>query len=263
MELVVKEYKRKEKSLSFTIKEKEINGLTGNHLEEILKIIKLNGEHNNQIEINHEKVKEKNRYEVKKKIIVIEEEWQEKSFGNTLEEIMIDQMKEYEIYPKNLEKKLKDSLKIVGLEPTLLTREFATLSQSEKKKFQISLGLLLNPEMIILIEPFKVLDQKNRKKLMMVMKKIKENFQKTIVIVSNDPNILYEETDHLIIYKNDKILVEGKTKELYQRVEFLKRHKVELPEIIEFIYYARKNKNAKIDYCVDIRDLIKDIYKHV
>ena len=158
---------------------------------------------------------------------------------------------------------MKDSLKIVGLDDTYLKRNFYTLSTSEKKLFQLSLELLLNPEIIILEEPLKVLDMKNRKRIMMVLKKIKDTYQKTIVILSNDPEVLYKETDHLILFKNDKILVEDKTMDVYQRVDFLKRHKVEIPEIVEITYLAKKNKNVKIDYFRDVRDIIKDIYKHV
>ena len=50
---------------------------------------------------------------------------------------------------------------------------------------------------------------------------------------------------------------------IYQRVDFLKRNKFDVPEIIEFTYLAKKKKAVKIDYHKDIRDIIKDIYKHV
>ena len=43
----------------------------------------------------------------------------------------------------------------------------------------------------------------------------------------------------------------------------MKRNKIDIPEIIEFTYLAKKQKNVKIDYHKDIRDIIKDIYKHV
>ena len=40
-------------------------------------------------------------------------------------------------------------------------------------------------------------------------------------------------------------------------------NKFSIPEIIEFTYLAKKKKSVKIDYHKDIRDIIKDIYKHV
>ena len=103
----------------------------------------------------------------------------------------------------------------------------------------------------------------NKKKIRMVLRRIKDQFEKTIIIVSNNPNTLLQETEELIIFKNDKILAQENTMDCYQRVDFLKKHKIEVPDIIDFVYLAKKNKKAKIDYAKDIRDLIKDIYKHV
>ena len=53
------------------------------------------------------------------------------------------------------------------------------------------------------------------------------------------------------------------TLDAYKEVDYLKRHKIDIPEIIEITHLAKKNKNIKIDYFKDVRDIIKDIYKHV
>ena len=262
MELTLKEYPYKDKKISFTLKEKEINGMSGNHLEEFIEIIRLNGKVKDHIKINHKDIKEKDYYDIKKKIAYVEENSKPSTYLSIREE-MIDYIKQIEVYPKNLNKKLKDSLKIVGLDESILERNKNTLSASEEKLVQIAIILLGNPELIILDEPFKRLDMKNKKKIMMILKKIKDQNNRTIVITSNDPEVLYQNTEHLILLKNDKVLLEEETEDAYKRVDFLKKHKVELPEIVEFTYLARKNKNAKIDYFKDIRDIIKDIYKHV
>ena len=262
MELELKEYPYKDKKISFTLEEKQINGLSGSHIEDIIEIIRLNGKRKDHIKINHKEIKEKDICEIKKKIAYIQEIPVE-SKSLTIKEEMIEYIKQQETYPKNLKKKLKDSLKIVGLEETILERNYATLSSSEQKMVQVAKELLCNPELIILEEPFKRLDMKSKKDFIRVLRKIKDQNNRTIVIVSDDPEVLYQDTEHLIIIKNEKVLLEEKTQEAYQRVDFLKKHKVEIPEIIEFTYLAKKKKNVKIDYFRDIRDIIKDIYKHV
>lgn len=262
MELEWKDYKYKDKKLSFTIRGKEINGICGNHLEDIIEVIRLIPPERKNIYVSRLEIREDQVYEIKKKISFVPKKMENSSYPSVVEE-MIDYIKQNEVYPKNLMKKLKDSVKIVGLEESVLARNMNTLSTSEKKLVQIAKELLLNPEILILEEPLKVLDMKNRKKLMMVLRKIKDQGNRTIVMVSNDPEDLYKETDHLIVYKNNQIVVEGKTTDVYQRVDFLKKHKVEIPEIVEFTYLAKKNKKVKLDYFRDIRDIIKDIYKHV
>ena len=67
----------------------------------------------------------------------------------------------------------------------------------------------------------------------------------------------------MIFVKNNEILLQGATNDVYQRVDYLKRNKFDIPNIVEFTYIAKKKKKVKIDYHKDIRDIIKDIYKHV
>ena len=263
MELEFKNYKYKDNRLSFTIKEKEINGITGNHIDEIINLIRLDVNNIKNILVNKKELREKDYYDIKRKISYIPESIDNKANYLTIEEDMIEYIKKREVYPKNLQKKLKDSLKIVGLDSSLLERYIFSLSTSEKKLVQIAKELLLNPEIIILEEPLKVLDMNNRKKIMMVLKRIKDQYNKAIIIVSIDPEVLLKETEHLIIYKNDKVLLDDNTLDAYKEVDYLKRHKIDIPEIIEITHLAKKNKNIKIDYFKDVRDIIKDIYKHV
>ena len=67
----------------------------------------------------------------------------------------------------------------------------------------------------------------------------------------------------MLFIKNNDILLSGPTNELYLRVDFLKRNKFDIPDIIEFTYITKKKKQVKIDYHKDVRDIIKDIYKHI
>ncbi len=259
MELELKNYPYKENKISFTIKEKEINGISSYDINEIIDWIKNN---HNYKKIDHKEIKESEWNAIKRQMVVVSKQMKDNIHEETIEHLMMEYMKQRDIYPRNLSKKIKDSMRIVGLPESILERGIYTLSTSEQKLVQIAISLLSNPDMILLEEPFQVLDLKNRKKIMMILKKIKDQYKKTIVILSTDPECLLKETDHLIIIKNHKVLLEDKTLEIYKQVDFLKKHRVELPDIIEFTYLARKMKNIKIDYYKDIRDIIKDIYKH-
>ena len=66
----------------------------------------------------------------------------------------------------------------------------------------------------------------------------------------------------MIFVKNNHTVLEGDTNESYTRVDFLKRQGFSIPDIVEMTYKAKKTKGVKIIYHKDIRDLIKDIYKH-
>ena len=144
-----------------------------------------------------------------------------------------------------------------------LERDLVTLSNSEKKLILIARGLLSNPDTILIEEPFMYLDLKQEKRLVMLLNKLKEQYNKTIVIKSEDIDSLYKYTNNIIIIKNMQVLLEGDTKEVLHRVDYLKRNGISIPNAVRFTYLANKDKDAKIDYHSDIRDIIKDIYKHV
>lgn len=198
----------------------------------------------------------------KKRISIIREDFESISFKSTIYEYMNYEIENKNIVLKNDLKKINDSLKIVGLNKLSLDRNINTLSESEKKLLQLAIALLSNPEVLIFEEPFNKLDLKNEKTLVLLLRKIKEKYDKTIIFISSNSNLLYKYTDYLIVY-DDKLLREGKTSTILEDVEFLKRNSLSVPEIVEFTYLAKKKYNVKIDYHSDIRDIIKDIYKHV
>lgn len=260
MEIKFKDYELGKESISFTIKEGLITGITGNSKEELEKIIYLKNNYNGKITINRKSNININEY--KNKIVLIRKNMLNKYFQGKVYESMYYEIKRKGLVLKNPKKKLLDSLKIVGLDYTYLNRDLNTLSNSEKKLIELSISLLSNPELIIVEEPFIGLDMKKEKEIYSLYQKIKEKYNKTIVFISDDTTMLYKYTDNMIISKNNKIIAEDTTSNVFQRVDFLKKNSIEVPEIVLMTYLAKK-KNVKIDYHKDIRDIIKDIYKHV
>ena len=184
------------------------------------------------------------------------------SFKDTIIDRMIYEIERRNLEVKDYKKKIKDSLKIVGLDIEL-ERSINTLSYSEKKLLQIAIELLENPDTLIFIEPFRGLDLFNIKKLMRLFRKLIDKYNKTIIFISDNSDILYKNTDYILVYKNNKLIKQGETKKVFEDVEFLKKNKINIPEIVDFTYLVKTKYNVKIDYHRDIRDIIKDIYKHV
>lgn len=261
MELKFIDYLYNDKKLNFDIKPATIYGITGQGKDEILDIISLNSLNKGQLIINNIKVTKDNLGKYQKQISYI---------GNTIKthqqkilNIMNNYIKRHNLVIKEPNKKIKDSLRIVGLQEEILERNMITLSNSEKKLLQLAISLLSNPEIIIIDEIFKFLDKQHEKQVIILLQRLKEQFKKTIIISSSDSNRLYQYTTEMLFIKNNEILLSGKTNELYLRVDYLKKNRFEIPDIVEFTYIAKKKKEVKIDYHKDVRDIIKDIYKHI
>ena len=165
-------------------------------------------------------------------------------------------------YEKSYIQKIVASLRLVGLEEDYLEKDIYTLSKSEKKLLQIALALVVNPDILILEDPFVYFDKNSFEKLINMLLELKRKYQKTIIICSQDIDILYQITDNLVIFKDNKVLINDKTKTVFKDLLFLKDNQIELPEIIQFkeeaLLYGIKLQNTK-----SVNDLIKDVYKNV
>lgn len=263
MEIILENIKQNDWEFSTTLSGKEIIGITGTDYEELLDILRLETLPEGKIQIDGKEVTEENYLNYYKKISKVDKKFQKINYLNTIKEHMDYIINYYHLQIKNIEKKEKDSLKIVGLDSSLLDRNITSLSTSEKKKVQIAISLLSNPDMIILDDPFRGLDSKNKKRIIMVLNKLKDQFHKIIIIATQDADTLYQYTNKMLYVKNKRIFLEAPTEEGYERVDYLKRNGFALPECVLFIYKAIKKKKVKLEYHKDIRDIIKDIYKHV
>ena len=226
--------------VDINIKEKTINGIITDDLEII------------------DEIKRANIL----KVGIVKEDYLTLNFFNKVYEWMYYEVRRKRLILKNPKKKINDSLKIVGLNTSYLNRNVNRLSSSEKILIILAISLLSNPDIIILINLFKYLDKTNEKDLIMLLEKIKDQYNKTIILVNDDSEILYKYTKYLIIKKNS-LFIEDETDKLFQRVDFLHKNNIKVPEIIELTHLIKKKKKIKLEYHKDVRDILKDIYKHV
>lgn len=171
MELEFKDYKYKDKIISLKFNSKNINGIVGKSSSDIEDIIHLKNEYEGKVLIDKKKLTESDITKYRKKLVILKENDYlaiQKETVYDLMEYILDQKR---IYPKNIQKKINDSLRIVGLDKSIANRNIIEISKSEKKLLQIAISLLSNPDVLIIEEPFRYLDMKKIKNLMIVFKK--------------------------------------------------------------------------------------------
>lgn len=160
-----------------------------------------------------------------------------------------------------LEEKQKKLLNLVGLNEDILSRNIHTLSYSEKYLLSIAVNLMYDPEIIIFKDIFNGLDRLNKKKITTIIKNLKSE-KKNIIVTSNDTNILYELVDEVILLNGSLIYKEGSCDKIFTSKELMKENVIPMPYITKVTFLAQ-NKKVKLSYHKDVRDIIKDIYKHV
>lgn len=260
MEIRLENYSSKKYNI--LIEENKITGINGKEKRDFIRLLNLNILEEGDIYINNIKVTKSNIKTLKKRIGLVSMK-KTPNFINTVYDYILEAIKRDNITLRDSNKRIKDAFKIVGIPIYYLERSYISLSTSEKRLIELMITLIPNPTILILEDFFDGLDLKQEKKIFLLLRKIKDNYKKTIIIADNNAEILYKYTDNMIFIKNNKILFEGNTKETYTHVEYLKRNKFIIPDIVLFTSIAKKKKEVKIDYHDDIRDIIKDIYKHV
>lgn len=182
---------------------------------------------------------------------------------NTVREELIFGLRKYNYKTDNLNKRIEDTLKMIGLPLTYLDRSPFELSSGEKELLSIAVVLSLNPKLIIIDEPTIYLDNKREEYLIKLLKKLEKSYNKTIIIFSSDIEFISKVTDNYLILKNGKIISDGTSKELLLSSDKIKKSGVEIPKIIDFINTVKKQKNIDLEPTFDIKELMKDIYRNV
>ena len=142
--------------------------------------------------------------------------------------------------------KAKELIKLVGLDKSYLDKSPFELSGGEMRKVALCGVLALEPKVLILDEPTVALDYKSREEIMTMVKKLKDELNMTIVLISHNMNYVLEYADKVFVLKNGKINFEGTVEELFSNEKLLKENSLEQPELLKF-YNKLQENNIKLN----------------
>ena len=168
-------------------------------------------------------------------------------------------MNNYNYKTDNVVKHVVQSLRIVGLDESFLDRDPNELSRVEKKKVELASVISYNPEVLVL-DNFDIgLSYREKEYFRKLFLKLKNKYNKTIILISNNAEFLFDIVDDVhLIYNGKLVLSEGKdifyNSNLYRYVN--------IPKIVEFTKYVEMN-GYDIKKCTDIKELIKELYRNV
>ncbi|MDB5016614.1 MAG: hypothetical protein JWQ84_1446 [Mucilaginibacter sp.] len=100
-------------------------------------------------------------------------------------------------------------------------KQVVSLSGGEKQRVAIARALIVDPEILLLDEPFNQVDTSFREGLQQDIRQIVKDTGLTVIIVSHDPAEVLSMADELLVLKDGTILESGNPKTLYQRPEYL------------------------------------------
>ena len=206
----------------------------------------------NNVLINNPKSKKEKR-ELAKKLKVLRQDVavlfqfsEQQLFETSVLKDIIFAPLNYGISEERAISKAKELIKLVGLDESYLDKSPFELSGGEMRKVALCGVLALEPKVLILDEPTVALDYKSREEIMTMVKKLKDELNMTIVLISHNMNYVLEYADKVFVLKNGKINFEGTVEELFADETLLKENSLEQPELLKFYNNLQEN-NIKLD----------------
>jgi energy-coupling factor transport system ATP-binding protein len=187
---------------------------------------------------------------------------EEQFFNMTVFDEISFGMKYFKFKTEDIEKRIINALKMVGLNKDYLYRNPFTLSSGEKRKIANASILAYNPSILILDEPTIGLDSISKKKLLELIRTLKNRYKKTIILVSHDVDLVHQISDQILVLSEGKIVLSGNKYDVFKHEIELKKYGIKLPKAIEFSNLVYKKTGKKIGYRDDINDILKDVYRN-
>ncbi|WP_040210075.1 energy-coupling factor transporter ATPase [Clostridium polynesiense] len=142
------------------------------------------------------------------------------------------------VEPSEIRKRVDGSLKKVGMYEY---RKHAPhlLSGGQKQRIAIAGILAMMPKCIVLDEPTAMLDPSGRKEVINTIKDINKNYGITVILITHYMDEAAQ-ADRIIVMDNGSIITEGKPKEVFSKVEMMKRIGLDVPQVTELAYELNK-----------------------
>lgn len=135
-------------------------------------------------------------------------------------------------------KRVEKSLKNVGM---LEYRSHSPnkLSGGQKQRVAIAGIMAMKPECIILDEPTAMLDPNGRKEVIHTIRELNQEEKVTVLLITHYMDEVIH-ADKVIVMDQGKIVMEGEPREIFSKVEELKRYRLDVPQVTELAYELKK-----------------------
>lgn len=133
------------------------------------------------------------------------------SIKHQLKEVLI----QHKFPQEKMNARIKEAVKQVGLDPSVINRYPHELSGGMKQRIVIAMALLLEPEFVIADEPTTALDVLVQAQIINLLKKLKKNGM-TIMLITHDLAIVSEIADKVGIMYAGVVVEFGSAEQIYR-----------------------------------------------
>lgn len=117
---------------------------------------------------------------------------------------------------KKLKKRVRELLKIVGLNPYFITRYPHEFSGGQRQRIGVARALALNPSFIVCDEPISALDVSIQAQIMNLLEDLQNEFNLTYLVIAHDLSVVRHISDRVAVMYLGKLVESTESIELYK-----------------------------------------------
>ena len=140
---------------------------------------------------------------------------------------------------EEIEKRVEEGLKTVEMWE-YRSHSPNKLSGGQKQRVAIAGVVAMHPKCIVLDEPTAMLDPVGRREVIRAARKLNKEEHVTIILITHYmEEVIF--ADQVIVMDQGKVLMQGTPKEVFSRVEELKEHRLDVPQVTMLAHELRKS----------------------
>ncbi len=134
--------------------------------------------------------------------------------------------------------RVEESLKAVGM---LEFRNSSPnkLSGGQKQRVAVAGIMAMKPQCIVLDEPTAMLDPNGRREVIETVRELNKKEKVTLILITHHMDeVIY--ADKVFVMNQGHIVMEGKPREIFSRVDEIKKYRLDVPQVTELAYELKK-----------------------
>ena len=177
---------------------------------------------------------------------------------------LVFQYPEYQLFEESIEKDIEYGPRNLGLDQEEITRRVKNamtmvgldyekyrnkspfdLSGGQKRRVAIAGVIAMEPKILILDEPTAGLDPKGRDDILNQIKKLHDEFNMTIILVSHSMEDVGKLAERIIVMNKGKVALEGEPAKVFKEVDTLEKIGLAVPQVT-YLMRALKEKGFDV-----------------
>ncbi|QDW83998.1 energy-coupling factor transporter ATPase [Staphylococcus pasteuri] len=176
--------------------------------------------------------------------------------------------KEIEFGPKNfnmniqqVKEKAFDMLLDLGFSRNVMSLSPFQMSGGQMRKIALVSILAMDPDIIVVDEPTAGLDPKSRHQVMSLLKKLQNEQNKTIILVTHDMNDVARYADEVIVMQKGEIKVKTSPRKLFSEPDNLKKWNITMPDVVRLQQDFETKYQTKLSSTALTEEEFVDLYR--